>query len=201
MSESRIKWKLILLYGLIGGLILVLLLAYCFHWQPIYNAETAVYTAITSGLSNLKIGDLNLNQLVTNNIGSIIGLGITGVGFLVSVLKYRGEINKNKELLTQQEELIKKNLDLTEVNEGANKVIAKQAEELKTYVDDTTTSQLQTRVNSLLLDNEKMQAQISELQKQPSILAQQLWSKSGGQIIEVGNEKYKIIEKESLKVL
>lgn len=123
-----------------------------------------------STLTSVKIGNLNIGELIANNLGAIIGLGFTGIGFVVSYLKYRGEISKNKELLAQQTELLSKNTALTEMNESATTLVTGQAEELEMYKSDTTSEVLQTRINemSAVFEAEKRgyERQISDLQKQ-----------------------------------
>jgi len=53
-----------------------------------------------------------------------------------------------------------------------------------------------------LLENKviSLTAQIEQLQKLPSQMANELWAKSGGQTITVAGEQFKVIEKSILTV-
>ena len=63
----------------------------------------------------------------------------------------------------------------------------------------TTAEQLQTRLTTTLTSNDKLQTQIEMLQKsletERVTTLEQMWAKSGGQVIEAAGEKFKIIEK------
>jgi len=198
-SEALKVWLLII-YGLLIGAAVIAVL-YLLGYGAIKTTVDAVLTKISGffGSNNTFTDILKQNWMPIAAAGATIIPSLI-VAF-VNNQRYKAELQARKELA---DIAAKQDFELSKaeaINGNAAAKIEALEKELTAYKGDTTTEQLQTRLTSVLTDNEKMSKTIEELQKQPALLAQQLWTKSGGQIIEVGGEKFKVIEKEILKVV
>lgn len=206
-----IKWGLIILYGvLITALVIACLY---FFWKdgpvkPFVNSIIGNVQGLFSSkgiFSGLGTGGLQTWLPLIAGAATVIPSLIVAY---VNNQRYKNELQAKKELAElaakQTSELSKVSSD----NTTANSKISELQAQLDALNGDTTAETLQKALGEKTTTIEQQANQIKELltqnealSKQPAQLAQELWGKSGGQIIEVAGEKYKIITKETLKVL
>ena len=148
------RYWLLAIYGVLAALIVLAVLY--FVWEPMRLVMQPVVNWISARLSGIDLGSFNLSQLVTENIPAVIGLSATGIGALITYVKYRGQIAANEKLLEMQKELNFKNAGLeTDVKGLANTVsvqaveLGKKTDELQMYSEDQTAEILQRRINEL----------------------------------------------------
>jgi len=192
------KIGLLIIYGLLLAAVIIAL----FYFFDVLNFKVFINGLI----AQIPTNDLlpQLGTFVKDNVATIVSVAIPTVIGLVTYVKYKAELTAKKELLELQTELQAKTLNAEALVENtkvtASNTISNLESELAGFKGDTTAEQLQTRLTGLITSNESLQSQIEALQKQPAQLAEQLWAKSGGQVIDVAGVQYKIIEKEILNV-
>ena len=205
---SALNYKNIILY-----IILICIIAIC----VMYFLNIANVKPFINGLvSSIKIPNLSsltdpfnslfqwiqANPLATTVFGFV---GTSAVGYFIK------NWQTNKQLNTSIQQLADAKADLSLVKDDATKL----ADKVLMYEGDTTATQLQKSIDGLkteysgILDVKsqealKLQAQIelltSNLETERINTLNQLWAKSGGQVLEEAGEKFKVIEKTILNV-
>jgi hypothetical protein len=199
VSGTGINWKGVF-FWIIFLVFMACIVFYVFDWM---NFRVMV-GSLTSKIGIPKIGDINISGIkdfLTNNaalIGIATPLGITALTYFVK------NYQTNKLL---DASIAKANEAQLSASQAANSKVSALEQELATYKGDTTADELQKTLSSITgerstLENKviSLTAQIEQLQKLPSQMANELWAKSGGQTITVAGEQYKVIEKSILTV-
>jgi hypothetical protein len=199
VSGTGINWKGVFFWILL----LVFLACIIFYVMDWFNFKVMV-SNLTSSIGIPKIGSINISGItdfLTKNvalIGIVTPLGITAVTYFIK------NYQTNKLLDASIEKANEAQLTATQT---ANSKLQALEQELSTYKGDTTADELQKTLGSITgektsLENKviSLTAQIDQLQKLPSQMANELWAKSGGQTITVAGEQFKVIEKSILTV-
>jgi hypothetical protein len=199
VSGTGINWKGVFFWILL----LVFLACIIFYVMDWFNFK-AMVSQLTSSIGIPKIGSINISGItdfLTKNaalIGIATPLGITAATYFIK----NWQTNK---LLDASIE--KANEAQLTASQAANSKLQALEQELSTYKGDTTADELQKTLGSITgektsLENKviSLTAQIDQLQKLPSQMANELWAKSGGQTITVAGEQFKVIEKSILTV-
>jgi hypothetical protein len=199
VSGTVINWKGIFFWILL----LVFLGCIIFYVKDWFNFKATI-SQLTASIGIPKIGSINISgitDILTKNaalIGIATPLGITAVTYFIK------NWQTNKLLDASIEKANEAQLSATQT---ANSKLQALEQELSTYKGDTTADELQKTLGSITgektsLENKviSLTAQIDQLQKLPSQMANELWAKSGGQTITVAGEQFKVIEKSILTV-
>jgi hypothetical protein len=199
VSGTGINWKGVF-FWIIFLVFMACIIFYVFDWM---NFRVMV-GSLTSKIGIPKLSNFNLSgitEFLTKNaalIGVAVPLGITALTYFVK------NYQTNKLL---DASIAKANEAQLSASQAANSKVSALEQELATYKGDTTADELQKTLSSITgerstLENKviSLTAQIEQLQKLPSQMANELWSKSGGQTITVAGEQFKVIEKSILTV-
>jgi hypothetical protein len=199
VSGTGINWK-----GVFFWIIFLVFMACILFWVFDWFHFKAMVSQLTSSIGIPKIGAINISgitDILTKNaalIGIATPLGITAITYAIK----NWQTNK---LLDAS--IAKANEAQLSASQAANSKVSALEQELATYKGDTTADELQKTLGSIsgeksTLENKviSLTAQIEQLQKLPSQMANELWAKSGGQTITVAGEQYKVIEKSILTV-
>jgi hypothetical protein len=199
LSGTGINWR-----GVAFWIILLMLLAcITFYVFDLFHFKSSI-AAFTSAIGIPKLSSINLSGItdfVAKNgavIGIVGGLGTTALTYFIK------NYQTNKLLDQKIAEISETKLSLTQQATAKEQALQAQIDE---FNKDTTADQLQTKLSSITGINQTLEdklkaalAQNEQLQKLPSQMANELWAKSGGQIVTVGSEKFKVIEKTLLEV-
>jgi len=198
VSDKKVNWKGVAFYAVIILIIAVVALYFLWPTGP-------VKITIDSLIASLHLNNIDLSsvsKLVTDNWAAIAGVAVTAVPLGYAYIKSYLDKQKLKKELESQQELAA----LSETK--AKGTIDGLKKEVTTLKNDTTASDLKKQLGDLTGKNESLEtkikqltAQNEQLSKTPTQMAESLWSKSGGQILEVNGEKYKIIEKTITNVI
>jgi type II secretory pathway pseudopilin PulG len=199
LSGTGINWR-----GVAFWIILLMLLAcITFYVFDLFHFKSSI-AAFTSAIGIPKLSSINLSGItdfVAKNgavIGIVGGLGTTALTYFIKNYQANKLLDKTiadtQTRISQQESV-------------ANAKIVALEQKLSSYEGDTTADQLQTKLSSITGINQNLEdklkavlAQNEQLQKLPSQMANELWAKSGGQILDVNGVLYKVIEKEIVNV-
>lgn len=138
------KYWLLILYGVLGAVI-ILTIAYFLKWEPIYS----FFSNISFPSLNIDLSGLDIGKLITENMGTIVGLGAAGVTTLITLVKYRGVQKTNTALEEQQQILAVEKQSLTDTVTGQAAQLTEKQKELEMYASDTTATQLQQRIDEM----------------------------------------------------
>lgn len=150
------KYWLLIIYGVLIAVIILVLLYF------IGTPVTVMFNSIGNPFANLNIdlSGLDVGKLITENLGTIVGLGAAGVTTLITLVKYRGVQKTNAALEEQQQLLAIDKQTLTETVTGQAKQLTEKQQELEMYASDTTATQLQGRINEMTSTFETQKTQI-----------------------------------------
>ena len=189
---AQLKPGITILYGVVIA-VAVLALLY-FMYPPV----TAFFNGIPAYFQKLNLPAFNLNSAInyvkenTVLLGTAATLGTTAVTLFIK--KYQTD----KLLDAKLQELNQLKIDNIDLS-NTNKTLENS---LSVFQTDTTSEELQKTLSIVTGEKGKLentitslQGQLQQLQSEPSRIAETLWAKSGGQVLEIGGEKYKIIEK------
>jgi hypothetical protein len=138
--QTKINYKVVALYAVLAAVIAIA--AIYFLWTPMRNAVNGAVAYVQGGLANLNLPSVNISQLITDNLGAIVGTGIGLVGAVATYAKYKSQVSLN-------DQLVAANTDLKSNVNGLTSTVVSQADTLKMYEQDTTPAQLQESINSL----------------------------------------------------
>jgi len=199
VSGTGINWK-----GVFFWIIFLVFMACIVFWLFDWFHFKAMVSQLTGSIGIPKLSSFNLSgitEFLTKNaalIGVAVPLGITALTYFVK------NYQTNKLL---DASIAKANEAQLSASQAANSKVSALEQELATYKGDTTADELQKTLSSITgerstLENKviSLTAQIEQLQKLPSQMANELWAKSGGQTITVAGEQFKVIEKSILTV-
>jgi hypothetical protein len=144
---------------------------------------------------------LNPTELVTQNWTTIAGIGLPAGVAAVTYFRYKGELKAKQELLAMQQKMAAEQAKLEAETNSKSLLNLNLEKELDTYRHDNTSMELQKSLSLLQDDKARLTAQLLEARSSAASTLEGLWGKSGGQVIVENGEKYKIIEKEILKVM
>lgn len=199
---TSINYKAVLLYGVLFGALVVALLYFLLPApNPIRTCFTSLATSL--GLTKLDLSGITnwISTQVQSNWMSITALGATTIPLLYTTVRsYFNQKKAEKELTAFQD------ITTTTLQKAQTKIDSLE-QKIKEYEGDTTSTTLQERLSGLITDNGalkdqllKLEAANKELARQPALLAENLWAKSGGQTITEDGHVYRIIEKTILSV-
>ncbi len=147
MSDSKINPAGILFYGIIIAVIILVVLY--FTWEPATTFFNSVGATISSWVSGVNLGNLDIGKLITDNLTTIIPTAIAGVGVLIAYFKYKGIQKTNEVLVEQQKIAASKIVDLKNTVTGQAKELTDKGEELEMYAKDETAQILQQRIQEM----------------------------------------------------
>jgi len=167
-TESRVKWKLVFLYGLIVGCIILLCL-YLAKVQPVRGFGDSIINYANGLLNNPTVSaivELIKSQWI-GIAGAGLAIGIPAVVGVVRSIQLKNEVqakNQLAELAAEQSvNLINKDSELQ-----STKI------QLESYQKDTTATELQTSLSNLKTENTLLNARYEESQKTIKSLQDQL---------------------------
>lgn len=198
---KKINWSGVLFWVIIALIFAIIALYFLGPLKDPFNNLAAKIT------SAIQLPTLSLNGVIDyikNNtalLGAATTLGTLTVTYFVKNYQTNKLLNKTSdELATVKSDLANQTI-LTDK-------IKKLETEVDGYKKDTTTQELQKTINSLGDEKEglnqtilKLKGQLAESKESAYSFYESLWAKSGGQLVEINGEKYKIIEKEIVKVI
>jgi len=197
--DTGVNWK-----GVFFWIIAILLLAcIIFYFFDLFGFRASV-SALTSQIGIPKLDSINLSgvtDFITKN-AALLGVGLTlGTTAITYFVK---NYQTNKLLDASIKKANEAQLQATQL---ANSKLSALENELSIYKGDTTADELQKTLSSITGEKDlltsriaALQAQNEQLSKMPTQMANELWAKSGGQIITIGDEKFKVIEKAIVNV-
>lgn len=197
---STINPKGIIFYIIIGCVIAVVILYFLpINGNPVTAAINGLITKLN--LPQITLPDLNgIFEWIKNNsiaTGVLATVGTTAFTYFIK------NYQTNKLLDDKIAELNEAKIKVLNTEDTAKTL----SDKLKLYEQDVTADELQKTLSAISGEKSELETkikglegQIESLSKQPAQLAESLWAKSGGQTIEVGGVKYRIIEKETVTV-
>lgn len=198
MSDGGIIWKNFAFYIIIAAILIIAVLYFVWTTGPIH----VFIDNLASKVSLPKIDTSSITTLLSNNWTTVAGIGLTAIPLGYTTIKSYLSQQKAKKELEAAQELAKLTTSKDAVEIKALK------DRLSEYESDTTNSELQKKILGFSSEKEAMQnkinslsGQVEILSKTPANICESLWAKSGGQTVTEGGKLYRIIEKETIKVV
>ena len=196
------KIWLLIIYGVLLAVACIAALYY-FDIANVRVAVDALATNLPSfnlsgatGVFNGAFQWIQANPLATTVFGF---LGTTAVGYVIKSWQTSKLLDASTQKLAQAQADILNSDALTANTASTVETLQRK---IAVFEGDTTADSLQSRIAKMISEQDgytqtikTLEMQRDEALKAPAQIAEQLWSKSGGQILDIAGTKYRVIEK------
>lgn len=161
--------KLLILYGLLVGTVIVLAL----YFTNTFGLQTA-FSSLTSNF----VLPQNITQYLSDNwvalSATIAPAGIATVVALVNNARYKAELKAKQELIKLEQDLTFESMNKDANIENQQVTIKTLSERLASLENDTTLEELQKTLSSKLTENQQLTEQLGATNKSLAYVMQQL---------------------------